>query len=59
MQTVAILVAGRTALEVCPHARDRGIGIGAVEFELDVAVQLLKALLAAELRPPGTGESRE
>src|SRR5579872_664167 len=54
-----ILATGRAALEVRAHARNRRVGIAAVELELDVAIELLEALIAAELRACGTGEARD
>jgi hypothetical protein len=46
-----VLTARRAALEVCAHAGNFRVGIGSAQLELDVAIQLLKALLAADLRP--------
>ena len=57
VQTLAILSARRTAFEVRSHASD--CGVGARELELDVAVDLLEGLIAAELRSAGTGEGLE
>ena len=59
MQAVVVFRAGGAALEVGAHARDRRVGVGAGELELDVAVELLEALLAAELRAAGAGQARE
>jgi hypothetical protein len=46
-----LLVAGLAALEVRAHAGDQLVGAAAAlpELELDVAVELLEALLAAQL----------
>jgi hypothetical protein len=41
------------------HAWDRAVGVGPRELELDVAVELLEALLAAQLRSGRTGKARE
>jgi hypothetical protein len=38
-------------LEVGAHARDSGIRIGAVDLQLDVAIELLEAFLATQLWP--------
>jgi hypothetical protein len=46
---LAILGTCRAALEVCPHAGKRGVGIGSGELQFDIAVQLLEALLTADL----------
>ncbi len=54
-----VLVAGRASLEVRLHAWDRAVGVGPREPELDVAVELLEALLAAQLRSGRTGKARE
>src|SRR5205085_3854152 len=51
--------ARRAALEVRPHARNDRVGLGARELELDVAVELLKALIAGELRAARAGQGRE
>jgi hypothetical protein len=44
-----VLVARRTAFEVRAHARDLPIGVRFGQFELDVAIELLEALLAGQL----------
>jgi hypothetical protein len=49
-EAVVVLAAGRAALEVRPHARHRGVGVAAGELELDVAVELVEARLAGQLR---------
>jgi hypothetical protein len=49
-----ILVAGGTALEVSAHAGQAGVGVLAGQLELDVLVEELEALLAADL---GIGRS--
>ena len=50
VQAVAILGTGRTALEMRLHARDLSISITAGELQLDVAVEVLEALVARQLR---------
>ena len=47
-------MAGGASLEMGAHAGDRRVGAGAGELELYVAVELLEALLAAELGPVRT-----
>lgn len=54
-----VVAAGRTAREVRTHTGDGAIGVPAVELQLDVAVKLLEAVLAAELRPGGSQQRRE
>jgi hypothetical protein len=49
-KALVLLTAGRTADQVRPQARDRSVGVLARELELDVAVELVKANLAADLR---------
>src|SRR3954468_19693507 len=48
-----ILGAGGAAVEVCAHAGDPRVGRLAGEAQLDVAVELLEALLAGQLRVRG------
>src|SRR5262245_34679683 len=48
-KTVVVLPAGWAADQVGAHARQLGVGVGAVEFQLDVVVQLVEADLAAHL----------
>src|SRR5215207_9346485 len=48
-QALVLLTAGRAAGEVCPQARDRGVGVGTLELELDVLVEPVEALVAADL----------
>jgi hypothetical protein len=45
-----LLAAGWAADEVGAEARDARVGVGASELELDVAVEVLEAFVAAELR---------
>src|SRR3954447_9813083 len=52
-QTGEVLGAGGAALEVGVHAGDPRIGGLAGEGQLDVAVELLEALLAGQLRLTG------
>src|SRR5262249_12270842 len=49
LQAEVVLAAGRTAVEVRPHAGDRVVGRSTLELDLDIAVELVEALLAAEL----------
>src|SRR3954469_23167718 len=53
-QAVEVLRAGGAALEVGLHAGDPRIGGLAGERQLDVAVELLEALLAGQLMGAGT-----
>lgn len=46
-----ILLARGAADQVSLHPGDGRVGVVAGEFEVDVAVELLEALLAADLRP--------
>jgi hypothetical protein len=59
MQTLVILGASQTALQVRAHARYRGLGIGSGELELDIEIKLLEALLAADLGSRRAREARE
>ena len=54
-----ILLAGRAALEVGAHARHRRFGVGAGQRQLDVAVELLEALLAGQLGPGGPQDAAQ
>src|SRR6476620_3295742 len=49
-QAVEVLGAGRAAVEMRAHAGDPGVAGLAGEAQLDVAVELLEALLAGQLR---------
>jgi hypothetical protein len=49
-EAVVVLVARGAALEVRPHTLDRRVGVLAGAPELDVAVEVLEALLAGQLR---------
>ena len=44
-----LLAAGRATLQVGAQAGHGGVRVGAGDFELDVAVELLEALVAADL----------
>jgi hypothetical protein len=46
-------LAGGTALEVGPQARNSVVGCGALKFEVDVLVELLETLVAQDLRGGG------
>ena len=41
------------------HARYRAVGVGSRQLELDVAVELFEALLAAQLRTERTSQPRQ
>ena len=58
-QALMVLIARSAALEVGPHSGHSGVGTGAAELELHVAVELGKALLAGQLRPLRSEESLE
>ena len=45
-----VLSAGGAAFEVGSHARHGGIGVAAGELEFDVAIEVLEALIAGQLR---------
>src|SRR5262245_33022993 len=49
-QALVLLAAGRAAGEMSAQPRDRRVGVCAGELQLDVAVELLEALVAADLR---------
>jgi hypothetical protein len=49
-EAVVVLPTRRAALQVGSQPRDRAIGVGSRELELYVAIQLLEALVAAQLR---------
>src|SRR5215213_4111801 len=55
-QAVVLLAARRAPFEVRAQAGDGGVGIGAGDFELDVAVELVEADVAADL---GAGRPEE
>ncbi|MDX6593437.1 MAG: hypothetical protein QOJ13_2633, partial [Gaiellales bacterium] len=48
-----LLAACGTALEVSTKAGDRGVDVGAGQFQLDIPVELLEAGVAADLRLGG------
>src|SRR4051794_23297106 len=52
-EALVVLLAGRAALEVSAHPRHRRVGVGAGQRQLDVAVELLEALLAGQLGSGG------
>ena len=51
LQALVLLAAGRAAREVCPQPRKLGVGVPAGNLELDEAIELLEALVAAYFRP--------
>ena len=53
-EAVVVLAAGRAALEVRAHARHDGVRVAARALELNLAVELLEALLAGQLRAGGS-----
>ena len=57
-EALVVLLAGRAALEVGAHAGHGRVGVRAGQRELDVAVELLEALLAGQLGSGGAEESR-
>ena len=46
-----VLGTGRTPLEVRAHSGDAGVGVGSPQLQLDVAIELGEAFLAAQLGP--------
>jgi hypothetical protein len=46
-------MAGGATLEVRTHPRNHVVGVRAGKLQLDVAIELLEAFLATELRPFG------
>lgn len=54
-----VFVAGRAAIEVRPHVRDLPAGAGEGEFQLDIVIQLVEALLAGQLWGCRAEESRQ
>jgi hypothetical protein len=57
-QAVAILRAGRAPVKVRSHPGDRGLGVDTRELQLDVVVELLETLLAADLRSGRADDAR-
>ena len=53
-----LLAAGGAALQVGAHAGERRVDVGARELELDVGVEPVEALLAADLRARPGPEQR-
>ena len=49
-QARVLLLAGGTALKVGPHSRNVFVGGRALEFEVDVLIEFLEALVAEQLR---------
>ena len=58
-KALVILAACGAPREMGLRAGDRGVGVTAGELQLDVAVELLEALLAADLGPAGPEQPRE
>jgi hypothetical protein len=58
-QALVFFAARAAPLKVGVHARDRLIGVCPSELELDIAVEVFEALLAAQLRPSGTEHTPE
>ena len=58
-QAFSILSTCGAALEVRPHAGKRRVGVGASEQQLDVAVEPLEAVLAADLRLGGSEDASQ
>src|SRR5262249_51934593 len=58
-QAFVLLAAGRAAVEVCAKPRDLGVRVPACELELDVPVQVLEAVVAAELGPGRAQKPRQ
>ena len=54
-----VFVACWAALEMFAHARDLLVGVSVGELELDVAVELVEAPLACQLRPRRSEEPGE
>src|SRR4051794_34389056 len=58
-QAGVFLCAGGAAAQVGGHARHGGLGICTVELQVDVAVQLVEADLAGDLRPAGAEQTAQ
>src|SRR6478736_9086649 len=58
-EAVVLLPAGRAALEMCAKPGDRRIRIGAGCLELDVAIELVEAGIATDLRLGRPEHARE
>ena len=56
LEALEFFVAGLAAFKVRAHPGNRLVGVSAGEFELDLAVELIEALLAGEL---GVGGSEQ
>ena len=54
-----VLSAGRATDQVWAHAGHRGVRVSPAQLHLDIAIELLEALLAAELRPVGAQKALE
>src|SRR5215208_4866221 len=50
-QAAMVLGTGRTPCEVFAHSGDVGVGVGALQLQLDVAIELGEAFLATQLGP--------
>src|SRR5581483_12093735 len=58
-EALVLLGARRAALEVGGHAGNGGVGVVSRHLELHVAVELLEALVAAELRALGAQQAAD
>src|SRR5438045_7871800 len=56
-QAVPILGTRRAAIQVGSHSGNRQIRVGANQLQLDVAIELLEALLASDLGPRRTEQA--
>jgi hypothetical protein len=56
-QALVLFIACGAAVKVGPHAGDRLVSIGSGELELDISVELLEALLAAEFGSGGAEQA--
>src|SRR5215213_11201131 len=50
-EALALLAAGGAAVEVLAHPGYRGVRVARLELQLDVLVEALEALVAADVRP--------
>src|SRR5918994_2814818 len=58
-QALVLLPAGGAAFEVRPEARDGGVGVGSDQLQLDVTVEQLEALVAADLGLRGSEQTAD
>jgi hypothetical protein len=58
-EALVLLAACGAALEVSTKAGDRGVDVGAGQFQLDIPVELLEAGVAADLRLGGAEKALE